>query len=32
VFLEVLKERSPELGNRARRALVCVLPRGASSE
>jgi hypothetical protein len=32
VFLEVLKERSPELGNRARPALVCVLPRGAFSE
>ena len=32
VFLEVLKEQSPEFGNRARPALVCVLPRGASSD
>ena len=32
VFLEVLKERSPASGNRARPALVCVLPRGASPE
>jgi len=32
VFLEVLKERSPESGNRARPALVSVLPRGASPE
>jgi molecular chaperone DnaK (HSP70) len=32
VFLEVLRERSPEFGNGAGRALVCVLPRGASSE
>jgi molecular chaperone DnaK (HSP70) len=32
VFLEVLRERPPEFGDRARPALVCVLPRGASLE
>ncbi len=32
VFLEVLRERSPEAAERARPSLVCVHPRGASSE
>jgi DNA-K related protein len=32
IFLEVLRERSPEAAERARASLVCVLPRGASSE
>src|SRR6267378_4279604 len=32
VFLEVLREWSPEAAERARPSLVCVLPRGASSE
>ena len=32
VFLEVLREQSPELANTARPSLICVLPRGASSE
>jgi hypothetical protein len=32
VFLEVLREQSPELGNTARPSLICVLPRGALSE
>ena len=32
VFLEVLREWSPEAAERARPSLMCVLPRGASSE
>ena len=32
VFLEVVRARSPEIAERARPSLVCVLPRGASSE
>jgi molecular chaperone DnaK (HSP70) len=32
VFLEVVKSRSPEIAEAARPSLVCVLPRGASSD